>query len=192
MCASNEALTHGEQGILARCRIIFPRLTGKSFKNKYLELLGRPKKFSFRPGQPSGRCVSISQGTVLGAIRIAFEPYPEYSVICQLGVILSFSQGFRASNSTNTTSAIAFAQAHAQAEKSWSCSVKNIICILISLERFTTAVYLPRYSLHVRFWPWNFQGRPRLNSTTTYGQPASAYRTSGSFTPAFTCKSFLP
>ena len=79
MCASNEALTHGEQGILARCRIIFPRLTGKSFKNKYLELLGRPKKFSFRPGQPSGRCVSISQGKVLGAIRIAFEPYPEYS-----------------------------------------------------------------------------------------------------------------
>ena len=79
MCASNEALTHGEPGILARCRKIFPRLTGTSFKNKYLELLGRPKKFSFRPGQPSGRCVSISQGKVLGAIRIAFEPCPEYS-----------------------------------------------------------------------------------------------------------------
>lgn len=189
MCASNEALTHGEQGILARCRKIFPRLTGKSFKNKYLELLGRPKKFSFRPGQPSGRCVSISQGTVLGAIPIAFEPYPEYS---GWRSFVSSGSSFGASNSTNTTSVIAFAQAHAQAEKSWSCSVKNIICILISLERFTTAVYLPRYSLHVRFWPWNFQGRPRLNSTTTYGQPVSAYRISGSFTPAFTCKSFLP
>ncbi|KAN0129401.1 hypothetical protein V8E53_012733 [Lactarius tabidus] len=52
----------------------------------------------------------------------------------------------------------------------------NIVCVSISLERFTAKVFASCSLLAMEF-----QGSPRLNSTITYGQRSS-------FTPAFTCK----